>query len=361
MILYKNARVALDGKLVKRDFLVDNNKFVKVEQLIEANCEKIIDMQNKIVLPKLFDEHTHGANGNDFNLATLEEMDGIMQYYIDHKVGSVLPTVMTDDMQVMLTQLEKVAALSKKYSEIKGIHLEGPFLSVDYKGAMPESYLQKADIRTFDKLQKAANGLIRLITLSPEIDGAVELVRELTERNVTVNLGHSGATYEQTMACIDAGAQGFTHTFNAMKLMHQHFPNIGGAAMLTDKYCEIICDGHHLNPVTVQLLAKIKTVDQLILVTDSIMAAGLPDGEYKLGVNNVTVKLGDATITETGVRAGSTLNAIDALNNFIKWTGIPVERAILCFASNPAKHVKCFDQTGSIESGKEAEFFVYEN
>ncbi len=360
MKLFKNAKIPVNGQFVTSDLLIENGKFSKIQPNIQINNVETVDLKDKIVLPKLFDEHTHGANGYDFNLASVEEMDKIMEYYIQHNVGTVFPTVMTDDINVMKTQLNKVSTLAKKYKEIKGIHLEGPFLSLDYKGAMPDSYLQKPSLKLFEDLQNSANGLIKLITISPEVDGAKELVRQLVDLGVTVNLGHSGATYEETMACIDAGADGFTHTFNAMKLMHQHFPNIGGAAMLTDKYCEIICDGRHLNPITVQLLAKIKTVDQLILVTDSIMAAGLPDGKYKLGVNNVTVTNGDACISETGVRAGSTLNATDALNNFIAWSKIPLVDAIRAFTINPAKHTKIDHITGSIEEGKLAEFYIYE-
>lgn len=359
MKLYKNAKLAINGTLVQSDFLVGNGKFVKIANNIQADCP-IVDLTDKIVLPKIVEEHTHGAKGSDFNLCNRTQIADMMSYYIENNIGTVLPTVMTDTVDVMHNQLRLISEEAKNYSEIKGIHLEGPFLCEEYKGAMPAELLQVPSLKLFDEFQKSANGLIKLITISPEVVGACDLIKNLVKQGISVNLGHSGADYKTTMQCIDAGANGFTHTFNAMKLMHQHFPNIAGAAMLSNCYCEIICDGRHLNPTIVKLLKKIKTMDQLILITDSIMAAGLEDGNYKLGVNNVTVKDGDACITETGVRAGSTLAAMDGLNNFIKWTDTPVEIAIKAMTENPARHNKLFDITGSIEEGKLAEFFIYE-
>lgn len=357
MKLYKNGLVARNGKFEKTDFLVSNGKFEKVALNIKADCE-IVDLCGKKVFPKLFEEHTHGANGGGFNVSPIEDMPKIMDFYLENHIGTVFPTVMTDDIEVMKRQLSIISEFSKGYKEIKGIHLEGPFLAEAFKGAMPSRFLLEPDKNLFDEFQKFANGMIKLITIAPEKKGAATFVSEVVKEGVAVNIGHSGATYEQVMKCIDAGADGFTHTFNGMKLMHQHFPSVGGAALLSDIYCETICDGRHLNPVTVQILNKVKSIDQLILITDSIMAAGLPDGQYKLGVNNVTVLNGDATITENGERAGGTLNPWDGVKNFSKWTGVPIEKAIKGMTENPAKHTGLFEVTGSIDEGKLAEFFI---
>lgn len=358
--LYKNGMLVRFGKAERLDMLVEGNKIAKIAPDIGCEGCEAVDLAGKRLLPKLFDEHTHGANGYDFNTATLEQMRDILDFYIEQNVGTVFPTVMTSDVETMSRQLALIDKLAQEYPEIKGIHLEGPFLSSEYKGAMPESLLQRPSIELFDKLQKSAGGRIRLITLSPELDGAPELTKALVSQGVTVNMGHSGADSAAAQRCLDAGATGFTHTFNAMKLMHQHHLNIGGLAMLSDGMCEIICDGRHLNGEVVRLLLKVKGIDQLVLITDSIMAAGLPDGQYTLGGDAVTVKDGDALLTDSGVRAGSTCTAMEALKKFSEFTSLPVEQAVEAFTINPARHNRLDNITGSLEEGKLAEFFICE-
>lgn len=180
-----------------------------------------------------------------------------------------------------------------------GIHLEGPFLSPEYKGAMPEHLLQSKNIPLIEEYQKAAQGEIRYITVSPEVDGMVEDIPKLKALGIQVAIGHSGADYDTARAAVANGAMASTHTGNAMKLLHQHFPAIWGAVLEDDRvYCEVICDGRHLHPGTVRLILKTKGLERVVAVTDSIMAAGLPDGEYRLGVNEVVVIDGDAKLKE---------------------------------------------------------------
>ncbi len=355
--LYKNGLVACDGKLEKKDMLICEDRIIGVESNIEADA-KIIDLCGKIVLPKLIDEHTHGSFGVDFNLATEEEMLKCLEFLRTQQVGTVFPTLLTDEIDVMKTQIKKLVSVQKRSPEIKGIHLEGPFLCSQYKGAMPEYLLKKPDVQLLEELLEAGEGLVKLMTISPEVEGAAQFTHEASKRGISINLGHSGATYEQTMACIDQGANGFTHTGNAMKQLHQHEIGVWGAAMLSDGYCEAICDGLHLNEHMVRLLLKVKGLDRMIIITDCIMAGGLPDGNYKLGVNDVVVINGDAKLKESDTRAGSTLTAINCLNNFKKFTGLPIEKAILAMTKNPALHCNIYDVTGSIEAGKKAEFFT---
>lgn len=171
-------------------------------------------------------------------------------------------------------------------------------------------------------------------------------------------IGHSGADYDTSMKAIENGAASCTHTFNAMKLLHQHFPAIMGAAMESDIYCEAICDGRHLHPGVVRLLIKTKGIDKVVAVTDSIMAAGLPDGNYKLGVNEVVVVDGDAKLASNGVRAGSTLTTGQALKNIMKFTGRPIEEVLQLLTVNPAKLIGVFDKKGSIADGKDADLVI---
>ena len=357
MVLYKNGLILQNGKFENKEMLIDYGRIIAIDQKID--CKAItIDLKGKRIVPALIDIHTHGANGSDFNLATLDEMHQIMDFYISQNVGTVYPTVLTDSDEVLKRQLSLIASLSDSYPQIKGIHLEGPFLNKAYKGAMPESFLQSPSLEKFLEYQQYANGLIKIITISPELDGAIDLTKAVSNLGVVVSLGHSGADYDITMKCIEAGAKSFTHTFNAMASLHQHQPNIIGAALVSDNYCEVICDGFHLHPQIVKLIVKTKGFDKVIAVTDSIMAAGLPDGNYKLGVNNVTVVNGDAKITETSFRAGSTLTAMKALENFMAFTQLPLEVAIKTMSENPAKLMNIYQNTGSLEVGKLAEFFI---
>ena len=176
-----------------------------------------------------------------------------------------------------------------------------------------------------------------------------------------VAIGHSGADYDTSMEAIRRGARCVTHTFNAMRLFHQHQPAIMGAALESDCWCEAICDGRHLHPGTVRMLLKCKGWDKVIAITDSIMAAGLPDGNYKLGVNDVVVKDGDAVLASNGVRAGSTLTLAQALRNIVKFTDHPVQDVIPLMTINPAKALRMDDRKGTLEAGKDADMVLLDD
>ena len=202
---------------------------------------------------------------------------------------------------------------------------------------MPEHLLMhEANYDLFARYQTAANGHIRYVTLSPEIPGVVELVPRLTALGMVCAMGHSGAGYDCAMGCIHAGVRSVTHLGNAMRLFHQHDPAIFGVALESDAYVEAICDGRHLHPGTVRLYCKAKGMHRMLAVTDSIMAAGLPDGQYKLGVNDVIVKDGDAKLPN-GVRAGSTLTLAQALRNLMAFTGEGAETVSRLMTANPAR------------------------
>lgn len=357
MKLYKNGLILENGKFVQKDLLVEGGVIKKIGPALACEGETI-DVSGKRIIPALIDIHTHGAAGIDFNLATLEEMRKVVEFYKYHHVGTVFPTVMTDEDEVMKRQLALIKTLASEYPEVKGIHLEGPFLSPEYCGAMPPRLLQPASFEKFLEYQEAAGGLIKIVTVAPEVPGAIDFIRKATAAGVVVSLGHSGADYETAMEAIKAGAKSFTHTLNAMRHLNQHAPNIAGAAYLSDNYTEVICDGRHIHPDVVRFLLKVKGLDRIITVTDSMMAAGLGDGRFKLGKNDVTVVDGDARITETGTRAGSTLIADSCIANFLKFTGLPLEEGIKVMTENPARLLGIFHLTGSLEEGKLAEFVI---
>ena len=360
MILYKNGQALINGKLVKTDIVANHGRIIEIAPDIVADEQtEVIDCSHRYILPALVDIHTHGANGYDFNTADIDGMKKIMDFYIAHGVGTVFPTVMTDSDEVICRQVALIAELAKDYPEIKGIHLEGPFLSPKYCGAMPVKYLQKPSMDKFLTYQKAAEGKIKIVTVAPELPDALAFISEVSDTKVIVSLGHSGADGETVTKALKAGAKSFTHFGNAMSPLDRHNLNMVGSALLSDAYCEVICDGKHVEKDVLRLLLKTKGINKVVGITDSIMAAGLPDGIYKLGVQNVTVQNGDARLTDTDVRAGSTLDAYLGLANIVSFTGLPLTEAIKLWTVNPAKLVGLSDRIGTIEVGKDADFIIF--
>ena len=305
------------------------------------------------------DIHTHGANGYDFNTADLDGMKKIMEFYVSHGVGTVFPTVMTDSDEVICRQVELICKLAQDYPEVKGINLEGPFLSPQKCGAMPPQYLQKPSVDKFMQYQKAANGFIKLVTVAPELPDAVAFISEVADSGVVVSLGHSIATAEEVNRALDAGAKSFTHFGNAMSQMDRLNLNMVGSAMASDAFAEVIVDGKHVNREVVKLLVKTKGASKVIGITDSIMATGLSDGNYTLGATDVVVTGGDAFVKGTTTRAGSTLDAYTGLANTVAFCGLSIVEALSIWTINPAKLVGLDSRIGTIEIGKDADFILF--
>lgn len=357
-----NGKVFLDGSFQEKTIGVEGGciRLLPKDGALEEGA-KVYDAEGKKVVPGFLDIHTHGAVGVDVNAATAEELGKIGHFMATQGTTSWLCSVLTDTREQTLwciDEFKKHKKLENDGADLLGIHLEGPFLAKEFKGAMPEHLLRDADVELLKEYQEAAEGNIRYLTVSPEIEGIVDAIPAVRDLGIVVAIGHSGADYDTSMKAIENGAASCTHTFNAMKLLHQHFPAIMGAAMESDIYCEAICDGRHLHPGVVRLLIKTKGLDKVVAVTDSIMAAGLPDGNYKLGVNEVVVVDGDAKLASNGVRAGSTLTTGQALKNIMKFTGRPIEEVLQLLTVNPAKLIGVFDKKGSIADGKDADLVI---
>lgn len=358
-ILLKDGQVYRNHQFEEADLLMEDGIIRKIGKNLPAEGAEILSMEGKKLVPGFIDVHTHGSAGVDVNAATKDDFEKICRFQATQGTTSFLGSVLTDTREQTLwciDQYNQWKAMEHKGATLMGIHLEGPFLATEYKGAMPEHLLQKPNMELLREYQQAAGGDIRYITVSPEVEGIPEFIPDMKSLGIVVAIGHSGADYETAMKAIKNGAAAATHTGNAMKLLHQHFPAIWGAVLEDDEvYCEVICDGRHLHPGTVRLILKTKGYDRVVAITDSIMAAGLPDGQYKLGVNDVVVVDGDAKLADTGVRAGSTLTTGKALENLLAFTGKPLEDVLPLLTENPAKLLGLEKQIGFLEEGRDAD------
>lgn len=357
-----NVTAAIDGMEVSAHLAVENGVITAVTAQY-ANPKHLPEMDGggNLLLPGFLDLHTHGAAGVDVNAADEEGLRTISRFFASQGVSGWLCSILTD---TEAQTLKAIAAAKRVIEEendgarLLGIHLEGPCLAREYKGAMPESLLMhQGDIAQFRRYQEAAGGYIKYVTLSPEIPGAIEMVPALRELGIVVAMGHSGAGYDTAMAAVKAGVTAATHLGNAERLFHQHDPAIWGVALETDCYVEAICDGLHLHPGSVRLYLKAKGVERVVAVTDSIMASGLPDGFYKLGVNDVVVEKGDAKLVSNGTRAGSTLTLIRALKNICSWTGWPAAKAVAMMSQTPAQ-LMGWEKKGRIAVGMDADLVL---
>jgi N-acetylglucosamine-6-phosphate deacetylase len=319
---------------------------------------QVLDFPGALLAPAFFDVHFHGAAGHDVMEATPAALDTISTFLATRGTGSFLATTVTAPLDTTLKAVAELAKLIAKppvagRARPIGIHLEGPFLSHAKRGVQPAAHLLAPDIATFDKLYDAAAGHVRLMTLAPELPGATELASHATARGVRISIGHSDATATETRAAISAGAVSATHTFNAMRPLDHREPGILGTVLTTDAlFAEIICDGIHNAPEMVKLWWRAKGPDRAILVTDAMSAAGMPDGEYKLGGFAVQVEKGRATAN--GVLAGSVLTLDRALANFVRFTGATAEQGVRLMTANPAAMTGFTQQVGSIAIGQSA-------
>lgn len=361
--IIKNGKVLIDGNLIDTDILIIDGKISHIGSLSPDNHKSvdIIDAKNMIVAPGIIDIHTHGGNGIDINHATVEDILNFSLFLASHGVTGFLPTILTDThgkMLEIIKNIVKAKRIQKTGAKILGIHMEGPFLSKEYKGSMPEELILNCSIDKMKEYEGASEGLIKYVTIAPDNPGAEELILYLNSRGIVSSMGHSGAEYGQCMRCIDAGISSATHIFNAMKPIHHHYPSIVGAALESNIYTEIIPDGRHLHPAIVRLILKTKGIDRVVSISDSMMASGLPDGLYKLGINDVVVRDGDASLVADGTRAGSTLILDKALTNLVEFTKRPLEECILTLTRNPANLLGLGNTKGRIGIGYDGDIIL---
>lgn len=356
-----NGLAYIGHEFVPQTVVVDGGKLRLLPPEAPVEEGACLDAAGLKIVPGFIDTHTHGAMGEDVNAATAEGLEKISRFMAGRGTTAWLASVLTDTQEQTewcIAQMKAHEAMEQQGAELLGIHLEGPFLAKEYKGAMPEHLLRTHDLDLVEHYQRLAGGKIRYTTVSPELPGVNEMIPRLRELGIVVGIGHSGATYQQTMEAIDGGASVGTHVGNAMRLLHQHEPSVLGAILESDVYAEVICDGRHLHPGTVRILLKAKGADRVVAITDSIMAAGLPDGIYRLGVNDVVVENGDAKLCANGTRAGSTLTQDAALKNLLEYTGWELERVLPLLTENPAREMGVDDRKGFLADGMDADLVL---
>ena len=314
---------------------------------------KVLHYPGATLAPAYLDVHIHGSDGHDVMEATPEALAGVAKFIASHGTGSFLATTVTAPVDTTLRSLSGIAKEIAKARDnghagsearILGIHFEGPFISPHRRGVHPADLILPPDTELFDRMYDAAEGHARLMTIAPEMPGAIELAKHAISRGVHISLGHSNATVAEARAGFDAGAVSATHTFNAMRPFDHREPGIIGAVLANDSlFAELICDGVHTARESVVMWWRSKGPERAILVTDAMSAAGKPDGMYRLGAMTVEVKDGKASAGDA--LAGSLLTLDRGVSNLIAFTGAPLGDALRAATVNPAKMIGAGDRT----------------
>ncbi len=315
--------------------------------------EEALDNGEALIIPGLVDIHTHGCIGYDTCTATSDEIYKMAEYERSRGITSYCPTTMTlsgDALKEICIRVSNV-----EHGAIKGIYLEGPFISKEKKGAQDPRHIIPPDTELLDRLCAASKDKIRFVAIAPETDGAIRLIRDKSKK-LSFAIAHTMADYDTAMNAIEAGARQITHLYNAMPPYSHRAPGVVGAAYDSDVSAELICDGIHVHPAVIRNTYKIMGSDRIILISDSMEATGMPDGEYELGGQRV-IKCGNKATLTDGTLAGSVSDLYDCVRYAIR-SGVKAEYVIESATATPAKALGMYDRIGSIECGKSADILI---
>jgi len=326
----------------------------------------LVDFGDAILAPGFFDIHIHGGAGLDVMRAASTELPRLGKFLSTHGVTSYFPTTVAAPLDATYAALERLANAIGAPPDTNGdlvqarplgIHLEGPFLSHKRRGVHPPEYLVTPTVEIFDRLWQAARGHVRMMTIAPEIPGALEVIAEAARRNVCVSIGHSDAELPIAKEAVRVGAHHATHTFNAMRPLDHRDPGIIGEVLSDDHIsADVIADGIHVSPEVVKVFLQAKGHDRAVLITDAISATGMPDGRYQLGPIQVDVK--DGKCTSHGSLAGSVLTMDRAVRNVTKFSNWSLREAVRAATLNPAQAVTMSENHGVLARGANADFVV---
>ncbi|MBY0116502.1 N-acetylglucosamine-6-phosphate deacetylase [Paenibacillus sp. FSL L8-0435] len=316
-----------------------------------------------LIVPGFIDIHVHGGNGEDFMDASPEVLDKITSFHSTQGTTAMLATSMTapkERLDNVLAEVNRYRSVDMPYAQLEGVHLEGPFFSPKWPGAQNPEHIMLPDVSWLEAWEKQYPGLIRQVTLAPEREGALEVISWLREQRITAALGHTDATYEEVERAVEAGLHHAVHTFNAMTPLHHRLPGATGAVLSDPRIsAEVIADGIHVHPAAISILAQLKQHDhQLVLITDAMSAAGLDNGEYKIGDLPVIVKHGEARLKDGGALAGSTLTMIRGFRYLVQEVGLSLNAASRAASLTPARLLGIDHRTGSLAQGKQADIIL---
>lgn len=362
MLGLKNVNAFIEGKgFVKTDIAVENGKIAAIgDNIVDSEIASFND--NAIVVPGFIDEHIHGAFGADAMDGSIKALSDIANAVASEGTTGFLATTMTQSPENIKNALTAVKDYINQNvesgAEVIGVHLEGPFISPKHIGAQPLEYVAVPSAETMKKYVDYSGDNIKIVSLAPEMEGAEKLISYLNKKGIVASIAHTGAKYKDCENAVKWGMTNVTHTYNAQTGLHHRDVGVVGSALLFDELsCELICDLIHVSAPAIKLVVKNKNKDKVILITDSMRAKHLPDGESELGGQLVIVKNGEARLVD-GTLAGSVLKMNVAVKNIVKTVGVPLETAIEFATANPAKNLGIYDQVGSIKEGKRANFAV---
>lgn len=366
--VYTPQKNFVPGVVVTRDGRIHD---VLLGEDISVNAseeEPVLDGEGSFCFPGMIDLHFHGCKGYDFCDGTKEAVEEIAKYEASIGVTAIAPATMTLPVDELCDILANGAAYRaeqqnksvKKEADLVGVNMEGPFISEAKKGAQDARNIIPCDTAVYRKFQEAADGLVKFIGIAPEEGDAVSFIEEV-KGEVSVSLAHTNADYETAKKAFDAGADHAVHLYNAMPAFTHREPGVVGAVADSEHVmAEIICDGVHIHPATVRTTFKMMGEDRMILISDSMRAAGMPDGQYTLGGQDVNVKGNKATMVLDGALAGSVTTLPDCVRTVVKEMGISLETAIACATINPARSLGIDALYGSVEQDKKADLVLWD-
>lgn len=359
-------KVFINGKIIREKDVLEGyaliiskkiEKIVKKEKLDLEDSMEVIDLKGKYIAPGFIDIHIHGAGGSDTMDGSIEDLEIISKTIASVGVTAFLPTTMTMDRESIYKALKIVREGMKREmsgAQILGAHMEGPFISKAYKGAQNPTFIIKP---SYDFIKNYLD-VIKIITLAPEEDDNFTFIKKMKDiEDIVLSMGHTNSSFEEAMEAVEAGISHVTHLFNAMTPMHHRKPGAVGAALQSEVTCELIADTIHVHPSLLEFVMKVKGLEKVILVTDSMRAGCLKEGNYDLGGQRVKVDKSSARL-EDGTLAGSILTLNEALKNVMTYTSISLPEAVGLLTMNPAKRLHIQDKKGSIASHKDADLCI---
>lgn len=369
-MIIKNVKVYTEEKLFQEgEIVIGNGRFQESSQITEDKNQEVIDGEGCYAIPGLIDIHFHGCKGYDFCDGTKEAIAEIAKYEASVGVTGIAPATMTLPLEE-LTHILSVAASYKKTAaqeqllgaDLLGINMEGPFISVEKKGAQDERNIISCNLEICQQFLDASEGLVKFIGIAPEKNNNALQVIQGMKHKVNLSLAHTNADYDTAKAAFDAGANHAVHLYNAMPPFTHRMPGVVGAVADSPHVnAELICDGVHIHPAVVRATFRMMGDDRMILISDSMRATGMPDGKYLLGGLEVEVVGNRATLVSNGALAGSATNLMDCMRTAVKKMGIPLETAVACATMNPAKALGEYKDYGSITPGKKADLVLLDS